>query len=272
MTARVRPFFRWCCLCCLVSLWAAAAAAEQEPDADDRITQVSVINALMLGRYDGTTTLSDLLAVGDFGLGTLDRLDGELIVLEGVAYQVRATGAVIEVDPETTSPFAVVTRFGADGELACPEGASLEAIDRFLDDKILERNNFVAIRIEAELATAVLRSVAAQERPYRPLAEVAKSQSVWRHERLRGTLVGIRSPQWTAGIAVPGYHWHFLATDRRVGGHLLECTVRAGTIRYDICGDWTVRLDQSRGFNTPDLGTDLREQVEGVETRRGAPK
>jgi len=272
MTARVRPFFPWCCLCCLVSLWAAAAAAEQEPGADDRITQVSVINALMLGRYDGTVTLSDLLAVGDFGLGTLDRLDGELIVLEGVAYQVRATGAVIEVDPETTSPFAVVTRFGADGELACPEGASLEALDRFLDDKILERNNFVAIRIEAELATAVLRSVAAQERPYRPLAEVAKSQSVWRHERMRGTLVGIRSPQWTEGIAVPGYHWHFLSADRRVGGHLLECTVRTGTIRYDICGDWTVKLDQSRGFNAPDLGTDLRDQVEDVETRRGVAK
>ena len=272
MTARVRPLFRWCCLCCLVFLCAAAAAAEQEPGADDRITQVSVINALMLGRYDGTATLSDLLAVGDFGLGTLDRLDGELIVLEGVAYQVRATGAVIEVDPETTSPFAVVTRFGADGELACPEGASLEALDRFLDDKILERNNFVAIRIEAELATAVLRSVAAQERPYRPLAEVAKSQSVWRHERMRGTLVGIRSPQWTEGIAVPGYHWHFLSADRRVGGHLLECTVRTGTIRYDICGDWTVKLDQSRGFNAPDLGTDLRDEVEDVETRRGVPK
>jgi acetolactate decarboxylase len=114
--------------------------------------------------------------------------------------------------------------------------------------------------------------VAAQERPYRPLPEVAKSQSVWRHERLRGTLVGIRSPQWTAGIAVPGYHWHFLSTDRRVGGHLLECTFRAGTIRYDICGDWTVRLDQSRGFNAPDLGTDLRDEVEDVETRRGVPK
>jgi len=272
MSARLRPLFPLTCLCCIASLGAAAAGAEQEPGADDRITQVSVINALMLGRYDGTVTLSDLLPVGDFGLGTLDRLDGELIVLDGVAYQVRATGAVLAVAPETTSPFAVVTRFGADGELACPEGASLEDLDRFLDDGIPERNNFVAIRVEAEITTVVLRSVAAQERPYRPLPEVAKSQSVWRHERLRGTLVGIRSPQWTAGIAVPGYHWHFLSTDRRVGGHLLECTFRAGTIRYDICGDWTVRLDQSRGFNTPDLGTDLREQVEGVETRRGAPK
>ena len=272
MPARLRPLFPWTCLCCMVSLWAAAAGAEHEPGADDRITQVSVINALMLGRYDGTVTLSDLLAAGDFGLGTLDRLDGELIVLDGVAYQVRATGAVLDVAPKTTSPFAVVTRFGADGELACPEGASLEDLDRFLDDRIPERNNFVAIRIEADLATVVLRSIAAQERPYRPLAEVAKSQAVWRHERVRGTLVGIRSPRWTEGIAVPGYHWHFLSADRRVGGHLLDCTVRAGTIRYDICGDWTVKLDQSRGFNAPDLGTDLRDQVEGVETRRGGPE
>jgi acetolactate decarboxylase len=259
-------------LACIGGRVGADAPTVGDPGGDDRITQVSVINALMLGRYDGTVTTRDLLAAGDFGLGTLDRLDGELIVLDGVAWQVRSTGEVVEVPAETTSPFAVITPFGADGEMPCPEVDSLAALDRLLDERVPERNNFVAVRIEADLEAAVLRSVAAQDRPYRPLAEVAKDQSVWRHERLRGTLLGIRSPHWTEGIAVTGYHWHFLSTDREVGGHVLDTRVRAGTIRYDVCGDWTVKLDQSRGFNASDLDTDLREAVRNVESLRDASR
>jgi acetolactate decarboxylase len=249
----------------------ADAPGDDGADADDRITQVSVINALMLGQYDGTVSMADLLAAGDFGLGTLDRLDGELIVLDGKALQVRSTGEVVEVPGTATTPFAVITPFSADGAFACPDLDSLEALDRLLDERLPERNNFVAVRIDGDLEAAVLRSVAAQERPYRPLAEVARHQTVWRHERLRGTLVGIRSPRWTHGIAVPGYHWHFLAADRRVGGHVLDCRVRGGMVRYDICGDWTVKLDQSRGFNASDLGTDLREDVKQVESLRQGP-
>ena len=61
-----------------------------------KITQVSVLNALMSGRYDGVMPIAELLRYGDFGLGTLDQLDGELIVLDGRAYQARGDGAVVE--------------------------------------------------------------------------------------------------------------------------------------------------------------------------------
>jgi acetolactate decarboxylase len=38
----------------------------------------------MSGRYDGVMPIPELLRYGEFGLGTLDHLDGELIVLDGV--------------------------------------------------------------------------------------------------------------------------------------------------------------------------------------------
>ena len=44
-----------------------------------QMTQVSVINALMTGRYEGAMPIPELLRYGDFGVGTLDHLDGELI-------------------------------------------------------------------------------------------------------------------------------------------------------------------------------------------------
>src|SRR5215831_16176370 len=80
-----------------------------------RITQVSVLNALMSGRYGDVMPIPELLRYGDFGLGTLDHLDGELIVLDGRAYQARGDGVVVEVSPDRSTPFAIVTLFEPHG-------------------------------------------------------------------------------------------------------------------------------------------------------------
>lgn len=74
------------CSICL-SLLSFSSCRRYEPaplsSCRGRITQVSVINDLMIGRYDGVMPIRELLRCGNFGLGTLDHLDGELIVLDG---------------------------------------------------------------------------------------------------------------------------------------------------------------------------------------------
>jgi len=95
-------------------------------------------------------------------------------------------------------------------------------------------NNVVAVRIDADLASITLRSVHPRSKPYKPINSRSDFQSVWKRENLRGTFVGIRSPRWAHGITVPGYHWHFLAADRRSGGHVLDCDLRGGTIVHDV--------------------------------------
>jgi acetolactate decarboxylase len=261
-------------LCCFAVAAVRPAPGEQPaaaaPDRD-RITQVSVINALLLGQFDGTVPFADLLTDGDFGLGTLDRLDGELVVLDGKGYQIKSDGAVVEVGPAATIPFAVVTPFECDGELPCPAVESLADLEHRLEAAIGHPNNFVALRIDAEVAAITLRSVHAQSKPYRPINSRKDFQSVWKRENLRGTFVGIRSPRWAQGITVPGYHWHFLAADRRSGGHVLDCHLRGGTIRYDVCGSWLVKLEESADFNGVNLSTDLREELERVERLRTTP-
>ena len=111
-----------------------------------RITQVSVLNALMIGRYDGVMPIPELLQCGDIGLGTLDHLDGELIVLHGSAYQVRGDGAVVEVGSDRSTRFAIVTGFEADGEFPCLRVGSLSDLDAWLDDALGQENNFLAVR------------------------------------------------------------------------------------------------------------------------------
>ena len=236
----------------------------------DQITQVSVINALMLAQYDGVTPMRDVLRWGDFGLGTLDRLDGELIVLDGRAYQVRGDGVVAEVEPARTTPFVVVTPFDRDAEFACPPVETLTALDEHLDTAVPQRNHFVAIRIDGRFGPMLVRSAPRQERPYKPLSEAAKDQSEWTFEEITGTLVGIRSPSWVGGLNVPGYHWHFLSDDRKRGGHVLKCRVRSGRVAYDVCRTWTIQFSDAPEYDRADVGKDLSRDLRRVESPQEA--
>ena len=55
----------------------------QQPD--NVLYQTSLMSALLSGVYEGNTTIADLLTHGDFGLGTFNELDGELIELVDVS-------------------------------------------------------------------------------------------------------------------------------------------------------------------------------------------
>ena len=213
--------------------------------------------------------IAELLRQGNLGVGTLDHLDGELVVLDGKAYQIRGDGKILDVPPDRSTPFAVVANFEPVNEFACPPVASLADLDQRLDTEMGRRNHFAAIRIEGRFASLTMRSVARQEPPYKPLDEVARGQTVWTKVNQVGTLVGVRSPDWTKGLNVPGYHWHFLSADRQTGGHVLDCEVEAGRVCYDVFHDWTVKLEDSDGFQTADLVKDRSHETRQVESSRG---
>ena len=73
--------------------------------------QASTYSALQAGDYNGNVTLKDLRAHGDFGLGTFDALDGEMILLNGTFYQIKSDGSVSVANDSMKTPFADVTSF-----------------------------------------------------------------------------------------------------------------------------------------------------------------
>ena len=54
--------------------------------------QYSTIAALSAGAYDGDLPAGELRRHGDFGLGSFNALDGEMIVLDRQVWQVPASG------------------------------------------------------------------------------------------------------------------------------------------------------------------------------------
>jgi acetolactate decarboxylase len=203
--------------------------------------QTSTIDALLHGRYEGDVTIGTLLHHGNLGIGTVDHLDGELIVVDGEAWAARVDGSLRRVPGDERTPFAVVTPFDTQVERELPGPVDHDALIALIDRCAGDVGGACALRIDGELDVHA-RSVPRQEPPYRPLDEVVSDQRVFELTNIEGTLVGFRFPALAGGLEVPGYHLHAIAADRSCGGHVLRAGLRGGTVRIGRLTDLHMEL------------------------------
>ncbi len=228
--------------------------------------QVSTAGAFVEGLYRGEVTIGALREHGDFGLGTFDGLDGEMVALDGHFYQVRGDGSVREVEKDARSPYAMVTRFSVGDAVQLADCADLSSLLAQLDRLRDSQNVFYAIRVEGEFDTVITRSVTRTPEGV-PLVAAASQQHEFRLRNVRGTLVGFWSPGYLQTILVAGYHLHFLSDDRRSGGHLLDCAgqnLRA-QVRREV--DFRVSLPESPSFLRADLTRNPASDLGRAENR-----
>ena len=242
-------------------LWAAGCAGPSR----NTVYQTSTIDALLAGVYDGDLTLRELRARGDFGIGTYDNLDGEMVLLDGEFHQVKADGKVYSPDLDGETPFAAVCAFRPEKVFAVPSGADMRAAEALIDREAPNQNLFHAIRIEGQFKTMRTRSVPAQKRPFPPLKAVAATQPVFDMENVSGTVLGFRCPPFAAGVNVPGYHLHFISRDRARGGHILAFELVTGTAQVEVLDRFVMQLPATEDFATVDLSRDRQQDLQGVE-------
>ncbi|MCX5682506.1 MAG: acetolactate decarboxylase [Planctomycetota bacterium] len=264
-----------------VRLWLvlalAAIVAGCAPQADREVVfQRSVIGALVEGLYDGDMTLGELARHGDFGIGTVDALDGELILLDGRFYQVRSDGKVYRPGPEMKTPFASVTFFDVDRTLTVDRAMSLAQLENLAeqgggDASAVAKapapsiNIPMAVRITGTFKYVKTRSVPRQAKPYPRLVDVAARQPTFEFRNVRGVMVGFRLPDYASGINVPGWHMHFLSEDRTGGGHVLEAEIEKVLVEMDDTPALWVSLPQGTEFGKTDLAKDKAEEVRRIE-------
>lgn len=136
-----------------------------------------------------------------------------------------------------------------------------------LDGLVANRNLFCAVRIDGTFSYVKTRSVSRQAKPYPPLAEAAENQSVFEMRNVRGTVVGFYCPPYVQGLNVPGYHLHFVTEDRGQGGHLLECSLREGTVQMDYIREFHMKLPVSNDFAQANLTADRKEELKKAESK-----
>ena len=232
------------------------------------VFQTSTIDALLAGTYDGDVTLRELGRQGDFGIGTFDNLDGEMVLLDGIFHQIKADGKVYWPGMDVETPFAAVCWFRPLPGTAVPMGADMEGVEAMIDGLAPSQNYFQAIRIDGHFKFVRTRSVPAQERPYPPLKEVATKQPVFERENVAGTIVGFRCPPYVAGVNVPGYHLHFLSQDRSFGGHVLAFEIQTGHAQVAELDEFAMRLPRTADFAGVDLTRNRQQELKGVEKEK----
>ncbi len=216
-------------------LWLAAAlsalgasvlclSAETCTAQDTReIYQVSSREAMAAGRFDGGPTIATLKKHGDFGLGTFDGFDGELILVDGKVYQAKVDAPPTIAGDSVHTPFALVTFFKPSQTMGVHDKTDLAGLEQLILAAMPSKKIYSAVRLTGKFTSIKARSVPAQSRPYPTLVRALEQEHVFTLRETEATMVGFWSPPAMAEMSGGGLHLHFISADGKHGGHVLSC-------------------------------------------------
>lgn len=229
--------------------------------------QTSLMSALLSGVYEGETTMAQLREHGDFGLGTFNKLDGELIAFDGNIFQLRGDGTARRANPQQQTPFATMTFFNPTHEYRIERPHTREELHQVIDKVVASQNAFCAMRIDGTFSRVDTRTVPEQERPYKPMLEAVKEQPTFHFDNIEGVLIGFLTPEYMQGINVAGYHEHFINASRCSGGHVLDYQVEHGTLTFGTVEKLMIDFPHDKDFLGADLSPEnLQEAIRAVES------
>jgi len=224
----------------------------------------SPVNALVQGILREDKTLEQILKHGNFGLGTFNDLDGEMVLVDGVFYQLRSDGSVEKAELSGGSPYACVTHFESKESISLHGPANYLDLQKIITKSILSQNLIYAIRIEGLFSSIHARSVPKQH-CYRSLVDVAGDQVEFNFQSIAGQLVGYWTPDFMYSVTVPGFHLHFLSEDKLHGGHLLDCVLESGTLCLQAIDQLTLDLPHSTEYLKAELIKDTASALNKAE-------
>jgi acetolactate decarboxylase len=228
------------------------------------IFQISTLAALQEGVYDGAISIGELKKKGDLGIGTFEGLDGEMIVLEGMCYQVKSDGKVYQPSDQTLTPFSDVVLFKTDKKYSV-QAENFKELQMIIESNLPSRNIPYAFKITGNFDTVKTRSVAKQAKPYPRLADAVKQQVVFDMSNQSGIILGFWMPEYAKGINMPGYHFHFINQSKSAGGHLLDAGKMKAQVEVCIIYDLTLKLPANNSFYRSDLSSDKQKELEKIE-------
>ena len=216
---KINLFCKYCIFLVLIAfVQQSIAQVNQQPD---KLFTAGYAHAFIGGLYDGYFPYNQLKQHGDFGLGAPDKLDGELLILNGKIYQTQHTGKTFEITENALSPYAVVNFFKSDKSFELKGSISRKELYNYLDSVLPNSNGIYAIHVKAKFRTLTTRAFPpVNKKPYQPLASMLSLQQFFNFESIEGDLVGYKLPHYMDGANISGYHFHFLSQDKSSGGHI----------------------------------------------------
>jgi alpha-acetolactate decarboxylase len=233
--------------------------------------QYSTASALMAGVAATGIQLSELLTHGNYGLGTMTKIDGEVVIIDGTAYHLQSSGSVQIVENQKQLPFAMVTDLATTDESNRSVVVEGLRTKQSIYDNLIKlspgvTNRFVFFIIEGRFDRMKVRVVRGQQYPGQPLSELGDQQRVISHEDVQGQVVGFWSPEFMDGVSVSGLHAHFLSSDKTFGGHVLELEAKEiVAVTAKLLNGFHLELPDNEEFGEAKLapGGEALHKVEG---------
>jgi len=214
------------------------------------VHQTDAVTDLLHGNYESVTTVAEVFPHSLLGLGVADRLDGEIVSIDGETWRVPASGIPEIAHNNLGMPFAISAEGGTPIPVVVEQGATVDDISHLIESIVAELNDgkhtIVAVRIDGTFSNVLLRSEHRQEPPFEHLDEVLRQETQFPFESWSGTLVGFSFPQTNdQGITIPGLHLHAISADRTSGGHCHSAIVSAATMNIWL-DDSDIAIPQTR--------------------------
>ncbi|MEN8221995.1 MAG: acetolactate decarboxylase [Acidobacteriota bacterium] len=234
---------------------------------DKVVTQASTVNAVLKGMYDGTITFGDLKKYGDFGIGYFDKMGGEALAVDGIFYRIKSDGLTEVIKDVDKTPFFTVTKFESDTDNFTNRKFDLKGLKDYLLGMMPRKKSFYAIKITGIFDNLNARTFLRQGKPYPDVDQVLETQTEANFTNTEGILIGFYTPEFLEGIAVPGFHFHYLSKDKTRGGHVISLNVNSITIEFFEISRFQILFPDNADYQSADLGITkkIRKELQKFE-------
>ncbi|MBU0473408.1 MAG: acetolactate decarboxylase [Bacteroidetes bacterium] len=207
----------------------------------DNIYQYSTKNALISNDYTGDLTVGEIKKKGNFGIGTFNMVDGEMVIYDGNVYQVLPNGSVNNMPSDVKSPFVVTKYFEADTTFTI-SNISLDSLKALFKPLVENMDYPFAIKIDGTFESLKSRSVDKVTDESISLEQIVANQTVFDFTNVDGKVIGFWYPQYFDGVNFTEYHLHALLNNFKGGGHLLDCKFVGAVVEIDFASGVIVEL------------------------------
>lgn len=223
----------------------------------DKVYQASLLQALAKGYYDGVISVKELKSFGDTAIGTFEGADGELIMVDGICYKAKVDGLIDVAKDSELIPFCNTAKFVKNNTfiISCNNITDLKNKLNILNKNYL--NNFIIIKINGLFKQITVRSLPKQNKPYKPLDYIVDNeQKVYSYDNINGTIIIFKAPSFMNNLNTTDYHMHFISSDFKYGGHVLDVSFDNIEIEVSVKNKYELILPTSNEFNNTNFSLD----------------
>jgi acetolactate decarboxylase len=243
----------------MVALGSLPGSAKASDVPNNAVFQISTLSALEHGVFYPVTTVGELKKHGNLGVGAFEGMDGELILIDGKAYNGMYSGKVVLMDDSAPITYGAVSFFKPNNTVSLKDIKSYADLQQSIDKLLPNINNFYAFKANVTFSYLKYRSTAKQEMPYPPLSQVIATQSIFEPTNITGTFVGVRLPNFINGVYAPGYHLHFISDNLVKGGHILELKLADASVQIQNLSQMQIMMPESDGAKKVDLAVPYKK-------------